>query len=158
MTKLGISGHQVIPPLAFATVRQEISRILGEVDKPLVGVSSLAAGADQVFAEEVLASGGVLHLVIPSHKYEDSFASRAALAAYKRFLVAAEQVEYLGFREPSETAFLAAGKRVVDLSEILLAVWDGQSARGLGGTADIVDYAQRSGKDVRVIWPTGVRR
>lgn len=158
MTTLGISGHQEIPPLAFATVRKGISQILGEVARPLIGVTSLAAGADQVFAEEVLVSGGSLHVVVPSRSYEASFNSRSALAAFRRLLAAAEKVEYLDFQEPSETAYLAAGKRVVDVCEVLLAVWDGQPARGRGGTADIVDYARRSGKGVRVIWPIGVRR
>jgi hypothetical protein len=144
--------------MAFSSVRQGIVEILGEVARPLVGVTSLAAGADQVFAEEVLASGGSLYVVVPSRRYERSFDSPRALAAFERFLAAAKEIEHLDFHEPSETAYLAAGKRVVDLSDFLVAVWDGQPAKGLGGTADIVDYAQRCGKDVRVIWPTGVQR
>ncbi|WP_041624991.1 hypothetical protein [Stackebrandtia nassauensis] len=40
----------------------------------------------------------------------------------------------------------------------LIAVWDGQPARGYGGTADVVDYARDHGIDVTVIWPEGAKR
>ncbi|MGW5646007.1 hypothetical protein ACWEV3_27990 [Saccharopolyspora sp. NPDC003752] len=40
----------------------------------------------------------------------------------------------------------------------MLAVWDGQPARGFGGTADVVDSARKRGVDVTVIWPDGARR
>jgi hypothetical protein len=64
----------------------------------------------------------------------------------------------LEFDEPTEEAFWAAGQRVVEESEQLIAVWDGRPAGGLGGTADVVAYAQKLGKNVLVIWPTGARR
>jgi len=40
----------------------------------------------------------------------------------------------------------------------LLAVWDGKPARGYGGTADVVAYAERNGVPVRVLWPEGATR
>ncbi|HEY1620682.1 MAG TPA: hypothetical protein VGG25_23870 [Streptosporangiaceae bacterium] len=40
----------------------------------------------------------------------------------------------------------------------LWAVWDGQPARGYGGTADVVAHARSKGIPVRVIWPEGARR
>jgi hypothetical protein len=54
----------------------------------------------------------------------------------------------LDFAEPTEKAFYEAGKEVVNRSEILIAVWDGKAARGLGGTADIVHFAQSRSKRV----------
>jgi len=47
-----------------------------------------------------------------------------------------------------EEAFLAAGKRVVDLSDIVIAVRDGEPAKGKGGTADSVAYALSTGAPV----------
>ena len=67
-------------------------------------------------------------------------------------------METLEFDAPSEEAFLAAGQRVVELSDELLAVWDGKKAAGLGGTADIVGYAKELKKPVTVLWPAGVSR
>jgi hypothetical protein len=37
-------------------------------------------------------------------------------------------------------------------------VWDGQPARGYGGTADVVAYAKRTGVPYSVIWPEGATR
>lgn len=62
------------------------------------------------------------------------------------------------YEEPSDEAYLAAGQEVVDLTDTLLAIWDGQPARGLGGTADVVRYARSVGKRVVVIWPLGSAR
>lgn len=44
-----------------------------------------------------------------------------------------------------EDAYLAAGQRVVELSDIVLAVWNGKGAKGKGGTADVVAYAMCRG-------------
>jgi hypothetical protein len=38
-----------------------------------------------------------------------------------------------------------AGRVVVDRSSVLVAAWDGQPSRGLGGTADVVAYARERG-------------
>jgi hypothetical protein len=40
----------------------------------------------------------------------------------------------------------------------LLAVWDGQPARGYGGTADVVEAARYKGIPVTVVWPAGAKR
>jgi len=67
-------------------------------------------------------------------------------------------VETLSFDEPSEEAYLAAGCRVVDMSDVLLAVWDGQPARGKGGTGNIVEYARSRATRVEIVWPKGITR
>ena len=40
---------------------------------------------------------------------------------------------------------LQQASRVVELSDIVLAVWNGKPAKGKGGTADVVAYAIRRG-------------
>lgn len=54
----------------------------------------------------------------------------------------------MDFFECSEYAFLKAGKHMVQKSDIIFAIWDGQKAKGLGGTADIVEYAISVEKEV----------
>ncbi|OZE81418.1 hypothetical protein CH298_27065 [Rhodococcoides fascians] len=156
MTTYGISGHQKAPLSVWNLLTARLPEILG--DPPFVAVSSLAAGADQRFAEDVVARGGALHVVLPSSNYESSFDHPDDLDRYKTLLSRASRVETLDFAEPAESAYLAAGQRVVDLCDVLVAVWDGLPAQGKGGTADIVSYARSIGKMVNVIWPTGVRR
>ena len=158
VTALGVTGHQVIPNDAREMVVGAIREILSAADTPLSARTSLAAGADQLFATELLRTGGCLHVVVPSGNYEETFTTGEDLALYRSLLEAADTVTRLDFEQPSEAAFLAAGKVVVDNCEVLVAVWDGEPARGLGGTADIVRYAQETGKAVIVVWPDGMGR
>jgi hypothetical protein len=124
----------------------------------LVGVCSLAVGADQIFAKALLAAGGRLHVILPSANYNTTFNAGDELANYSDLVSSSSSVEELPFPGPSEEAFFAAGRQVVDQSDLLFAVWDGAPAAGLGGTADIVQYAKDSGTVVEIIWPPGARR
>ena len=158
VTALGVTGHQVIPAGAREMVIGTIRAILSEADGPLYAVTSLAAGADQLFATEFLQTGGRLHVIVPSRNYEQTFTTGEDLALFRSLLEAADTITRLDYEEPSEAAFLAAGKVVVDNCEMLVAVWDGKPARGLGGTADIVRYARETGKAVSIVWPDGIGR
>lgn len=156
--RLGISGHQNISPDVIAYVRPFLTRLIGERKTNLVGVSSLAAGADQLFATLILELSGSLHAIIPCHGYEKTFSERESLAQFKLLLDKAQKIETLDYAEPSEDAFLQAGHSVVDNSDLLVAVWDGEPAEGKGGTADVVEYARSHGVEVTVVWPPGVTR
>jgi hypothetical protein len=158
VTALGVTGHQTIPPTARELVVEAVRDILREAESPLCAVTSLAAGADQLVAAELLRTGGRLHVIVPSRNYERTFITKDDLASFQSLLEAAHIVTRLDYEEPSEEAFLAAGKSVVDNCEMLIAVWDGRPARGVGGTADIVRYARETGKAVSIVWPDGIRR
>ncbi|MGH3928049.1 MAG: hypothetical protein ACRDTT_35160, partial [Pseudonocardiaceae bacterium] len=78
--------------------------------------------------------------------------------AYDQLFAKAWHVVRLPFEESTEGSHLTAGQRIVDTSDLLIAVWDGQPAGGRGGTADIVAYAREQGTPTRVIWPEGAKR
>lgn len=158
MTAVGITGHQDIPEAAVGFVRERLQEILAPLQADLVGVSSLAAGADQLFARTVVASGGRLHVVVPCERYEETFHEQEDRQQYGELLASASEIERLPHAGPSEDAFFDAGRRVVNRCDQLLAVWDGQAARGHGGTGDVVDYARKQGKAVFVLWPAGLAR
>jgi hypothetical protein len=123
----------------------------------VTGFTCLAAGADQIFAQEVLDAGGSLVAVIPCTRYEQTFDDEG-LITFESLKAQCIDVITLDFPEPTEEAFMEAGKQVMDSSEMIVAIWDGQPALGLGGTGDAVDYARNQGKPVEVIWPEGVMR
>lgn len=159
MTVVGCTGHQAMPEVARRHALAEMRRILVPFAGPdLVAYSSLAAGADQMFAGLVLDLGGQLKVVIPSSNYDATFTDAEDLAQYRGLLHRAAAVDMLDFDEPSEDAFFAAGKEVASRADWLIAVWDGAPARGLGGSADVVAYARANGKDVKIVWPVGVTR
>jgi hypothetical protein len=159
--RFGATGHQELPPRAVEWIASEIeTRLLGDsVDSSLIGYTSLAAGADQLFARTIIKMGGELRVVVPSSGYEETFVKdKLARDQYRSLLRKAHVVEHLPFEYPGEAAFMAAGQRIVDCSDQLIAIWDGEPARGFGGTADVVSYAKGAGKEVIVIWPQGTRR
>jgi len=144
--KIGITGHQRLDdPSSWSWVQSEIDRILVAA-KPVIGFSSLAIGADQLFARTVLEQGGKLVVIVPFDGYEAVFETEAGRREYTRLLDAASEREVLEQTGSREDAYLLAGHRIVDRAEQLIAIWDGQPAGGLGGTADIVHYATKQGR------------
>ena len=118
----------------------------------MIAVSSLAIGADQLFASIVVDRGGQIHAVIPFQGYERTFGPQD-LDAYRRILSKATVVEILQIDGTDEDKYLATGKRIVELAELLIAIWDGKPAKGMGGTADVVAYAIRRGTKLTHINP-----
>jgi hypothetical protein len=149
MTAVGITGHRTLGDGAqWSWVHGEIKTALDVVEPPLIGVSGLAEGADQCFAEEVLARGGRLHAVLAFDDFRETIESANARATFDAQLARAEEVEVVSPRATPELSYLAAGERVVDLADVMIAVWDGQPAHGVGGTAEIVEYAQSAKRPV----------
>lgn len=158
LTVVGATGHQAIPGRAIPYIEAHLRAALQDVGRDLVGVCSLAVGADQMFALNVLEVGGQLQVVVPSSGYETTFDDERIRTRYRQLLRRASRTDTLDFPEPTEEAFFAAGRRIVEECETLLAVWDGQASQGLGGTGDVVEYARKLGRPVEIIWPAGIAR
>ena len=141
--KIGITGHQELADPLW--VKQEILSALQAQSAPLLGVTSLAIGADQLFAQAVLDVAGELQVVVPFDGYAEVFKSDGR-QEYERLLARASITEVLPPAASQEESYFAAGKRVVDVADLIIAVWNGKPAAGLGGTADVVEYARLHGK------------
>jgi predicted secreted acid phosphatase len=50
-----------------------------------------------------------------------------------------------------DESYANTGKCVVSNSDILVAVWDRKPENGVGGTVDIVKYAEKKGKQILYI-------
>jgi hypothetical protein len=157
MTRVGITGHRDLRDRTHRLVTAAVAAELAAY-RPLHGISALAEGADQIFAEQVLEARGALTAVIPAASYAAAFGTDAGVAAYRRLRALANEVIELPFPSASEDAYWAAGQRVVCLSDVLLAVWDGGPSGGVGGTADVVAFAGQRGVPTTVLWPPGSRR
>jgi len=155
---VGITGHQNLSERCAELVRVEIDRRLEAIDQPFVGLTSLAAGADQIFAAAVLQAGGQLSVVLPSDRIETSFQDPSDLARFQELIARADEIIRMPFSEPGEEAYWTAGQAIAERSDLVVAVWDGRPSGGLGGTADVVKYARGRGTRVAVIWPDGCER
>ena len=82
--KVGITGHQIIsdPEWVSAAIRKTLASFQTDV----TGFTSLAAGADQLFAKSVLEAGGELTAIIPFEDYEEVFDSSEKKIDYNALL------------------------------------------------------------------------
>ncbi|MFF8954635.1 hypothetical protein [Streptomyces sp. NPDC014894] len=158
MKRIGITGHRFIPEEAHGHIRAGLRAALRGHGGALQAFSSLAVGADQIFADVALSCGAELTAVIPSGDYADGFTEPAELARFEELRGRAAREVRLAFPHSTDEAYYAAGAYIADNCDRLLAVWDGCPARGLGGTADIVRYARDRGTPVTVIWREGLER
>jgi hypothetical protein len=116
-------------------------------------LSAAAEGADRICARIGLKMGTDLQLILPFERaeYAHDFSEDGSRADYDDLMdCASAVVELDGRRSEESDAYLAAGKLIVELCDVLVAVWDGEPAAGTGGTADVVAVALASGRPV--IW------
>ncbi len=155
---IGITGHRGLTADIEDYVRREIRRILSAIPADqLTGVSCLADGADSIFAEVVLELGGRLSAVVPANAYRDGLPTSHRVN-YDQLLDAAYRVQRLDFRDSSSEAHMEASRLIVNDADELIAVWDGEPARGYGGTADVITYARLQGIPIRIVWPPNTKR
>ena len=150
--KIGITGHQTLDnDASWNWVEESLSiTIETSVKEPntIIGISSLATGADQLFARTILNLGGRILTVIPFEGYEKTFKEKMDLNSFRDILELSTDKEVLPAKESKEASYFAAGKRVVELSDFMIAVWDGKGALGPGGTGDIVPFARSKNRIV----------
>lgn len=157
MKRIAVTGHRGLGPETVRLVDVAVRRYLGSVAGGVVGVSCLADGADTIFARAVLDQGGVLEVVIPAERYRDGL-PEAHREVYDELLNRASVVRRLEFEESTSASHMRASELIVEGADLVLAVWDGQPARGYGGTADVVAFVRERGVPVEVIWPDGTLR
>jgi hypothetical protein len=124
-------------------------------------VSPLAEGADRLVATEVLdwpVTEGIekpvleVLLPMPAEEYIHTFGNKGQSAAepqasvneFQALLNRAQSVKVVADSASSERNYEPVGRAVVDSCNLLVAVWDGEGARGKGGTEQIVEYARHA--------------
>jgi hypothetical protein len=156
--RIAITGHRGLPPgterLVNQAIREQLAAYTGH---DLIGISNLADGADQLFAQAVLDAGGQLEVIVPAAQYRAGL-PESAHAAYDALLSKASRVDRLSRIESTEEAHMEASNAMLARADLLFAVWDGKPARGYGGTADVVAKARNRGLPITVIWPEGATR
>ena len=119
-------------------------------EAPLMrAVSPLAEGSDRLFAEQALSLGYTLSCPLPFFResYEEDFGPGAALEkdSVERFRTLFDQVtqklELDGDRSNSGKAYGDNGRLVLNQSDLLVVVWDGDEPAGEGGTVQTLREA-----------------
>jgi hypothetical protein len=168
--RIGITGHRVIEDsheverelrrartlaVAAGLTPDPAARGLpgGPESVHLQVLSALAEGGDRLAARVLLEEPRAsLVAVLPLQKddYLSDFGSQASKEEFLELLARAERVEVVAASASREEGYERAGRRIVEESDLLFALWDGLASRGRGGTADIVEYARSA--EVPVYW------
>ena len=155
---IGVTSHRNIPAREIEPIRQRVREFFAQLrhdspSLPLVVLSALAEGGDQLVAQEALAIGAhlIAPLPLPRDLYAEDFADPVTLAEFDALCARAEVMQ-LPLRagqtrhavEPPGTArdrqYAQAGVYIVNHCHILLAIWDGKESDRIGGTAQVVRY------------------
>jgi hypothetical protein len=96
-------------------------------------------------------------VVVPAAEYRDGLPAEHR-PGYDALISRAVEVVRLDHRESTSQSHMDASVYMLGRADRLLAVWDGEPARGYGGTADVVEAAELRGVPVTVIWPDGASR
>ncbi len=154
---VGFCGHRHLTnPAIVAKALDEVIAKLEQHDFGLVGIASAALGADLLFARQMQRRGHPLQIVLPFpvERFQQDFAERPKEWAYARSVI--EDAVALDVVAPAQTtgdAYMEAGVRTVDRADIVIAVWDGEPAKGTGGTGDVIAYARSIGRPLIIINP-----
>ena len=136
--------------------------------RPLVFtvITPLAEGADRRVAETILKRPDAeMEVILPLAvaDYMGDFQTAASRSEFKRLLELARRPVSLretplaaefalsDMVEARRRAYEHLGHCLVDCCDVLIAVWDGEQARGKGGTAEVVGYARGIGRPVVII-------
>ncbi len=159
---VGFTGHRQLKDAAHAGawLQQAMETLRNEGTGEWIGVSSAAAGSDLLFARQVRAAGLAWQAMLPFPPAE--FQKDFAPEAWPEVAALLAEAETLTVMTPGgsrEEAYLDCGVETVNACDVLVALWDGEPARGRGGTADVVTFARELGKPLVVIDPdTGAVR
>lgn len=154
--RISVTGHTNLTPATETLVREAISALLTDLPD-LVGITCLARGADSIFAEEVLAAGGRLEVVLPSRDYRSAKVKPDHAPLFDALLDRASTVRVMDFDTAGKSAYEAANEILLADCDRLLAIWDGDQGER-GGTATVVESARAHGIPVDVVWPNGATR
>ena len=118
--------------------------LCSETEARLLLHTPLASGADQIAAICARSSGYFVRALLPfePHDYREDFAPGEELDSFEQALEAADEIVALpGQRDDLQAAYVMVGESLVHHADIMIAIWDGEQARGPGGTGHVVALA-----------------
>lgn len=157
--KVGVTGHRIL--MEIDKINTGIRKALEEImnasgGEPPTLLTALAEGADRLVAEAVREiPGSRVIAVIPFElaDYATDFGPEGtdSRREFDSLLKTADEVVQLPSAPTRNEGYENGGNYVVDDSDALIAVWDGQEAQGQGGTGEIVNRAHSQGKLVVIV-------
>lgn len=156
---VAVTGHRDLVEAELSVIRSRVRDCLlalrdGYPSRIVVVMTALAEGADRLVAEEALALGLPLTVVLPMPRamYEEDFTTEASRRQFDRLCAAAQDLFELPLA-PGNTEQAVAGngpgraRQYAQLGvflcahcHVLFALWDGKPSDRLGGTSQVVQF------------------
>jgi len=155
---VGVTSHRNIPAREVESIRARVRELFARFQNqfphlPLVVLSALAEGGDQLAAQEGLECGArlIAPLPLPREMYAQDFTDAGTRAVFDSLCARAHviQLPLLPGHTLIDIAqsgvernrqYAQAGAFVARHCHLLLAIWDGKTSDRLGGTAQVVEY------------------
>lgn len=155
---VGVTSHRDIAVGEVEPVRWRVREFFERLQRefphmPLVVLSALAEGGDQLAAAEALVAGArlVAPLPLPPDLYVEDFTDGSVRGRFEALCAKAEVVQLpllkghsrhtIGSQgPPRDRQYAQAGVYIASHCHVLLAIWNGRDSDRLGGTAQIVKY------------------
>lgn len=156
MLKVGITGHRQLdnPKMVKIELNNTIQYFFSQSEN-MVGYTQLATGADTLFAQ-VLIDNNIPYIVIlpvPKDVYIKDFSDEEK-KFFEKYIKKASSIHIIKKSEKeliSDQNYREAGIYIVDKSDVIVGVWDGEKTDKIGGTYDILSYALTLNKETHII-------
>jgi hypothetical protein len=174
---IGVTGHRDLLDADIDRLKHDVAAILVRLktdylgrdgETPMIVLSALAEGADQLVAQVALDLGAVLiaPLPLPLSEYRRDFVERpigsGAIGAFERLLEKAiatpqmplapgnEAADIKKFGPKRDLQYREANLFIARHCHVLIALWDGDTSDlAVGGTAEMVAY-KRNGIPLKI--------
>jgi hypothetical protein len=155
---IGVTSHRNIRAGEIEPIRHRVRAFFAQMrhelpSMPLLLLSALAAGGDQLVAQEALSVGArlLVPLPLPLDMYRDDFTDAATRATFDALCAQATVIPLplpsgqapVDLRAPGaqrDHQYARGGVYIASHCHILLAIWDGKPSTRVGGTAQTVRY------------------
>ena len=152
---IGFAGHRNVPDRGELSrvIRNELKKFRELYGVRVTAISSVAAGADLVFLKTCteLRIPAIMILPFGKMRFAEDFenAEEWKLAESLMSISLATYVIRGKFEAPE--AYQVVSRQLLEWADAFLFVWNGDPARGLGGTGETVDEARDLGIPARII-------
>jgi hypothetical protein len=139
---IGITGHRDLLQSELGKYKDELRNYFSGIkaEKEIVLLSPLADGADRLFIEVGIELGLRYKTVLPMpiEEYSQDFSKESLQEFYSLYLGASGK-EILPWSGNRNEQYRAVGEYIAKESDVLVAMWDGESGK-YAGTGDIVKF------------------
>lgn len=152
----GVTGHRDLRGEDIEKLEESVHSLFKKYQSAyphteLIVISALAEGADMLVARVAKNLGVALHVLLPyqEEEYMDSFEDKENAKSFQALKTYASKVEVNScvHTHGHESCYQQLGERIADVSNILIALWDGTDNGKVGGTSAIVRYTRQGHKN-----------